>query len=155
MASLSPVSADQLLPKAMKSLSISISTNAVQPEPNTITFVVEIVNTSNEATQISTLPGQYPFGIRLLNEKGDDINKHAFHGWSKDRKSKNEEIQFKPNEKKTYHVKLSKVNNSEGEKDNISAGTYDVHVVLPIMNYVDKQYKVDLLKSNSIKIEVK
>ncbi len=119
-----------------------------------IELTVELVNTSDNDVEITVISGDQPFVINVYDKNGVDINRHVFYGWSKDRSNHSAKLHLSANGEKTQKIKLLTVKDEKGAEKRISPGTYNVRVVLPVVTYVEGQYKTELVKSDLIAVTV-
>lgn len=122
-------------------------------DKHAIELTVDLVSTSDKDIEITVMSGDQPFRVNIYDKNGVNINRYA-QRVRKDRSNRHDKLILPANGEKRQKIKILTVTDEKGGKQQISPGTYNVSIVLPIVTYVDGQYRVELVKSDLIEVVV-
>ena len=134
-------------------ISVSLATKAATYQAlGDAELEIRISNTSGQPVTVQTIDADPP----IMPYAVDDRVKNAIitRPAIKRGDTRNREFVLSANEAKRYDVKLRDVLSKEQELPTPSPGEVSLYVHLPIVSYRDGAYKVDVVRSNSVKIQI-
>jgi hypothetical protein len=134
-------------------ISVSLATKAATYQAlGDAELEIRISNTSGQPVTVQTIDADPPITPHALNDRGENaiITRPAI----KRGDTRNREFVLSANEAKRYEVKLRDVLGKEQELPPPSPGAVSLYLYFPIVSYRDGAYKVDLVRSNSVKIQI-
>ena len=145
----------------------SMVAQPIQPniKGHNIQFVVELVNNTGEDLKITTADENPPFGIKVYDQKGRDLNNLTLEFKSSSDSSRRDlNLIFAPYEKKVFPLTLSTYKDKERTLRKYPSGKYKVSTILAIRSSLEEPpytqdkatvlglYKIELAESNEIEI---